>query len=53
MFYLTCCREKTFTMKRCILLLCIVAVFRHSEALRKGSTDYEGVFYINNRHIVK
>jgi len=40
-------------MKRCILLLCIVAILRHSEALRKGSTDYEGAFYINNSHIVK
>lgn len=32
-------------MKRCILLLCIVAVLRDSEALRKGSTDYEDMSF--------
>lgn len=36
-------------MKRYVLLLCIVAVLRNSEALRKGSTDYEGLLlYFSN-----
>ncbi|XP_036146810.1 alkaline phosphatase 4 isoform X2 [Monomorium pharaonis] len=32
-------------MKRCILLLCIVAILRDSEALPKGSTNYEEMSY--------